>query len=83
MARRDHDPTLHYQIRLGAGLSPSWATWFEGMRLSTKLQDGQPPITVLTGPVADQAALFGLLCRIRDLGLPLISVNPVSVDAKE
>ncbi len=62
-----------YQIRLKGHLDIQWADWFEG--LTIKLEEGGD--TLLTGPVADQAALHGLLKRIRDLGLPLISVNRV------
>ena len=60
-----------YEIRLGSRLDRRWAAWFDGMSL-TPAGDGT---TVLSGPVADQAALHGLLALIRDLGLPLISVT--------
>ncbi len=63
-------PTI-YQIRLKGHLAPQWAEWFEG--LSITLEDNGE--TLLSGPVADQAALHGLLKKVRDLGLPLISVN--------
>ena len=62
-----------YEIRIGGHLQPRWATWFDGMDLTTR-DDGT---TVLTGPVVDQAALHGLLQKVRDLGLPLLSVVPV------
>jgi hypothetical protein len=63
-----------YHIRLEGQLRAEWADWFEG--LSVTLQpDGT---TLLTGPVIDQAALYGLLKKVRDLGLLLISVNQVS-----
>jgi hypothetical protein len=58
-----------YEIRLGARLDPRWSDWFDGFRI-TPLQDGH---TLLTGPVPDQATLHGLLAKIRDLGLPLVS----------
>lgn len=48
-----------------------WTDWFEGLSI-TLLEDGD---TLLTGPVVDQAALYGLLKKVRDLGLPLVSVN--------
>ena len=70
-----------YEIRLGTHLAPRWATWFDGMTL-TRAADGT---TVLTGPVADQAALHGLLHKVRDTGLPLISVtavDPRPIDAR-
>ena len=59
-----------YEIRLLGRLDPRWATWFDELSLTTE-NDGT---TVLRGPVADQAALHGLLQKVRDLGLPLISV---------
>jgi hypothetical protein len=63
-----------YEIRLIGRLDPRWAAWFDGMSLTTE-SDGT---TVLIGPVTDQAALHGLLRRVRDLGLPLVSVTPVA-----
>ena len=63
---------LVYQIRLKGHLGPRWTDWFEGLTL-TPADNGD---TLLTGPVADQAALHGLLRKVRDLGLPLISVTP-------
>ncbi|WP_369135657.1 DUF4386 domain-containing protein [Modestobacter sp. I12A-02662] len=63
-----------YEIRLTGHLDHRWAAWFDGMSLTTE-SDGT---TVLTGPVTDQAALHGLLRRVRDLGLPLVSVLPVT-----
>jgi hypothetical protein len=65
-----------YEIRIGGRLAPRWATWFDGMTLTTA-GDGT---TVLSGPVADQAALHGVLARIRDLGLPLIAVTRLDTD---
>jgi hypothetical protein len=62
-----------YQIRIKGHLGRHWANWFE--ELSITLEDNGD--TLLTGPVVDQAALFGLLRKVRDLGLPLISVNPI------
>ena len=64
---------LIYQIRLEGQLGREWAEWFGGLTI-TLADNGE---TLLTGPVIDQAALYGVLKRIRDLGLPLISVNRV------
>jgi len=63
-----------YQIRIRGHLDNRWSTWLGGLRL-THEDDGT---TVLTGPVADQPALHGLLIKIRDLGLPLLSVLALS-----
>jgi hypothetical protein len=60
-----------YEIRLKGHLEPRWADWFDGLTL-TQESDGT---TVLSGSVVDQAALHGLLGKVRDLGLPLIAVN--------
>ena len=62
-----------YEIRLKGHLDTRWAAWFDGLALSHD-SDGT---TIIHGPVADQAALHGLLQKVRDLGLPLLSVNYV------
>ena len=64
-------PTV-YRIRIKGQLDSQWTDWFEG--LSITLEDNGD--TLISGPVVDQAALHGLLKRIRDLGIPLISVCP-------
>ncbi|MAU01234.1 MAG: hypothetical protein CL608_29165 [Anaerolineaceae bacterium] len=64
-----NEPTI-YQIRIGGRLGEQWTAWFAQMTL-TVADNGD---TLLTGPVVDQAALHGLLRKVRDLGLPLISV---------
>jgi hypothetical protein len=66
-----------YQIRLEGHLGPQWTEWFEGLTIT--LEDNGT--TLLTGSVVDQAALYGLLRKVRDLGLPLISV--IQVDPKQ
>jgi hypothetical protein len=62
-----------YRIKLKGRLDPKWSDWFEQMKIST--EGGE---TILTGPVAVQAALHGLLRKVRDLGMPLLSVNRVN-----
>lgn len=62
-----------YQIRLKGHLGHEWADWFDGLAIDLT-EDGD---TLLTGPVTDQAALHGLLKKVRDLGLPLLAVQCV------
>ena len=72
----DHHEPGRYQIRIKGHLDDRWADWFEGLTL-TREDNGE---TLLTGPVVDQSALHGLLKKVRDLGMPLISVNCVEPD---
>src|SRR5215210_5469680 len=69
----DHYETGLYEIRIKGHLSPHWIDWFGGLTLT--LEDHGD--TLLSGPVVDQAALYGLLRKVRDLGMPLLSVNRV------
>ncbi len=73
------DEPMIYQIRIKGHLSAQWADWFEGMAIT--LEDNGD--TLLTGLVADQAALFGLIKKVRDLGMPLRSVHPVEPNQAE
>ena len=68
----DSNRPMAYQIRLSGQLDARWADWFEDLTIT--LDGGD---TLIAGPVVDQAALQGLLKRVRDLGMPLVSVNPV------
>jgi hypothetical protein len=70
------DGAGRYEIRLKGHLENRWATWFDGLTLTT-CSDGN---TLIHGPVVDQSALHGLLQRVRDLGVPLISVTRVEPD---
>ena len=74
-AAGQHEPG-RYEIRLKGHLEGRWVAWFDGLRL-THQGDGT---TVIHGPVADQAALHGLLQKVRDTGLPLVSVIRVETD---
>ena len=74
-AQDPHKPG-QYEIRVKGHLENRWAEWFDGLAL-TSVSDGT---TVIHGPVVDQAALHGLLRKVRDIGLPLISVAHVEPD---
>lgn len=67
------DQPMVYQIRLKGHLGRRWADWFGGLTITLEANGD----TLLTGPVADQAALYGLLRKVRDLGLPLVEVIQV------
>jgi hypothetical protein len=69
----DPNQPMLYQIRIKGHLGSSWTDWFGG--LTIRLEENGD--TLLTGPVVDQAALYGLLRKVRDLGMPLVSVSPV------
>jgi hypothetical protein len=73
------DQPMVYQIRLKGQLDARWTGWFGGMAVALT-GDGD---TLLTGPVADQAALHGLLRKARDLGIPLVSVNEIRQDQSQ
>lgn len=79
------DPTTNpsqpvvYQIRIKGHLDKRWAAWFEDLTITLE-NNGD---TLLTGPVIDQAALHGLLKKVRDLGMPLVSVNCVEPGCSE
>ncbi|MBE0672489.1 MAG: hypothetical protein IH588_18080, partial [Anaerolineales bacterium] len=77
--RNDHktnNQPMIYQIRIKGHLGPQWQDWFDGMTMMLE-ENGE---TVLTGPVADQPALHGLLKKVRDLGMSLVAVNRIESD---
>lgn len=73
LTKTDPSQPMSYQIRLEGHLDDQWTGWFRGMTITLE-ENGD---TRLTGSFIDQAALFGLLKKVRDLGLPLVSVNRV------
>jgi hypothetical protein len=77
--KHDADQPLVYQIRIKGHLGQQWAEWFEGLTITLE-EDGS---TLLTGKVVDQAALHGILKKVRDLGMPLLSVNPAVPDPQD
>ena len=76
-SRGDRPEAGRYEIRLAGHLDARWAAWFDELTVSHEV-DGT---TLISGPIADQAALHGLLQRVRDLGLPLVSVTRDETDA--
>ncbi len=75
---REFDRQSTYRMRVKGNLDKKWSDWFDGFTITPQGNDE----TLLTGPVADQAALHGLLIKIRNLGLPLLSVNRVESQAE-
>lgn len=74
--RGDRGEARHYAIRLAGHLDTRWAAWFDGLTVA----HGGDGTTVISGPIADQAALHGVLARVRDLGLPLVTVTQVEAE---
>jgi hypothetical protein len=70
----DQTEPMDYQIRIKGHLGPQWSDWFEDLTITLETNGD----TLLTGPVVDQAALHGLLKKVRDLAMPLISVTRVN-----
>ena len=64
---------MRYEIRIKGHLGPQWEAWFKGI----PLQQADNGETILKADITDQAELFGLLRKVRDLGMPLIAVNPI------
>jgi hypothetical protein len=71
------------QIRVQGWIGERWANWLNGMAMTYEGAGDDSPITVLTGPVVDQAALRGLLTKIWDLNLALISISRIEMDPEQ
>jgi hypothetical protein len=70
---------VQYEIRIENGLDEGWTSWFDGMRITNEPSG----LTVITGTVTDDAALHGLLAKVRDLGLSLLSVRRLGSEHEE
>ena len=70
--------SVNYEIRVAGSLTPQWMDWLDGLVINTEKGE-----TLLCGPLADQAALYGLLKKIRDVGLPLVSVRQIPSQEKK
>ncbi len=77
--KSDPGQPVIYQIRIKGHLDSQWTDWFEGLGITLE-ENGE---TLLSGPVADQAALHGLLRKVRDLGMPLVSVVQIQSNSSE
>lgn len=73
----EHDPDVPkiFQIKIKGHLGQQWIDWFDGLTITLE-EDGN---TLLSGPIVDQSALYGILKKIRDLGMPLLSVNSIEL----
>ena len=72
-----------YEIKVKGHIDEAWSSWFEEMAIKTGFAEDRTPVTTFTGQLDDQAALQGVLGKIRDINMPLISVNQVEIDAKD
>ena len=81
MSSKERSPQAIYEVQVLGELDRSWETFFSGMAVTLTYTSEQPPITILTGPVADQAALRGLLCKLWDLNLTLVAFRRIEADA--
>ncbi len=77
MSSRHNQTWPIYEIQIEGELDESWEAWFSSLTVSLEYRPGRPPATTLTGPVADQAALRGMLCRLWDLNLTVVSVRRI------
>jgi hypothetical protein len=69
-----------YSFRLQGHVDPRWRVLFDGFRMVHEFTPDQQPVTVMTGPIPDQSALYGILSRLRNMGAALISFQPVEAD---
>ena len=83
MNQGDYNGPGEYVIMVKGHLDEGKSYWFEGLTMTAGFDEDGRPITTLSGPLADQAALHGVLAKIRDMNLPLISVSQVELGSQE
>jgi len=83
MSSTYNHPRAIYEIQVQGVLDRGWENWFNGLAVTLTYTSEQPPTTTLIGSVADQAALRGMLCKLWDLNLTLISVRRIEADGKK
>jgi hypothetical protein len=69
------DQSCSYRIVVRGQLDSSWTEWFDGMTITTSPDEAGNPLSTLAGPLPDQAALYGIIARLRDLGLTLLEIH--------
>jgi hypothetical protein len=72
-----------YEIQVQGELDASWQQWFSGLAVTLTYTSDQSPVTTLTGPIVDQSALRGMLCKLWDLNLTLIAVRRIEPDSRK
>ncbi|MGD2205674.1 MAG: hypothetical protein PVH17_02745 [Anaerolineae bacterium] len=83
MSHSHNHPRSIYEIQVQGELNQDWQQWFNGLAITLTQASQQPPTTTLVGSVADQSALRGILCKLWDLNLTLISVRRIRSEGKE
>ena len=83
MSLSNKRPRAIYEIRVQGELDRGWENWLDGLVVTLTYTGDHRPVSTLTGPVADQAALRGILCKLWDLNLTLISVRHVEAEGSE
>jgi hypothetical protein len=78
-SKRETDQPMVYQFKIKGHLNQQWMSWFEGLTITLE-EDGN---TLLSGTVIDQSSMHGVLKKIRDLGMPLLSVNSVETGTQD
>lgn len=72
-----------YEIKVKGHIDEAWSSWFEDLEITTGFEEDGTAVTIFTGQLDDQPTLHGVLARIRDINLPLVSVNQVEIEMKD